>query len=98
LIVVGGSCVNTVAAELVGGAYCTDEWTTNTGIGSGQFLIQSFTSPYSSSKVALLVAGYESADTSNGATYLTTQTVNTAVGSKYKGTSATAATLVASSA
>ena len=93
LVVVGGSCINSVAANLVGNAACSADFTTKTGIGSGQFLIQSYTSPYSSSKVALLVAGYEAADTVNAATYLRTQTVDTTVGKKYKGTSSTAATL-----
>jgi hypothetical protein len=68
------------------------------GVGSGQFLIQAFNSPYSSGKVALLVAGYDAQDTINSAKYLTTQTVDTAVGKKYVGTSATQATLVATGA
>jgi len=90
LIVVGGSCINSVAASLVGGAKCGSSWTTETGVGSGQFLIQSFAR---SGKVALLVAGYEAADTVNAATYLRTKTVDTTVGKKYLGTSATSATL-----
>jgi len=95
LIVVGGSCVNTVARDLLGSstAVCGADFTTKTGIGAGQFLIQSFTNPWSSSKVALLVAGYEASDTKNAATYLRTQTVDTAVGKKYVGTSATSAEL-----
>ncbi len=93
LLVVGGSCINSVAASLLG-AGCTSDFTAKTGVGSGQFLIQSLASPYSSSKVALVVAGYEAADTVNAATYLRTQTVDTAVGKKYKGTSASSATLV----
>ncbi len=97
LIVVGGSCVNSVAANLLGSAACGADFTTATGIGSGQFLIQSFASPYTTGKVALLVAGYEAADTVNAATYLRTQTVDTTVGKKYQGTSATTATLVTTS-
>jgi len=91
LVVVGGSCINSVAASLVGGASCGSAWTSTTGVGSGQFLIQSFTR--SSGKVALLVAGYDAADTVNAATYLRTQTVDTTVGKKYIGTSSTSATL-----
>ena len=98
LIVVGGSCINSVAANVLGGASCSADFTAKTGIGSGQFLIQSFTSPYASGKVALLVSGYEAADTVNAATYLRTQTVDTTVGKKYQGTSATTATLVTTSA
>ncbi len=94
LIVVGGSCINTVASTLLGGAGCGSDFTDKTGVGSGQFLIQSLASTYSSSKVALVVAGYEAADTVNAATYLRTKTVDTTVGKKYKGTSATSAELV----
>jgi hypothetical protein len=98
LIVVGGSCINSVAANVLGGAVCSADFTTKTGIGSGQFLIQSFASPYASNKVVLLVSGYEAADTVNAATYLRTQTVDTTVGKKYQGTSATTATLVTTTA
>ena len=94
LIVVGGSCINSVAAKLVGGAYCGSAWTDATGVGSGEFLIQSFGDAYTTGKVALLVAGYEAADTVNAATYLRTQTVDTTAGKKYKGTSSTSAELV----
>lgn len=93
LIVIGGSCINSAAANLVAGAGCGSSWTDATGVGSGQFLIQSFGDAYSTGKIALLVAGYEAADTSNAATYLRTQTVDTAAGNKYIGTSSTSATL-----
>jgi hypothetical protein len=56
LVVVGGSCINTVAASLVGGAYCGSAWTSATAVGSGQYLVQSFSR--SGGKIALLVAGY----------------------------------------
>jgi len=98
LIVVGGSCINSVAANLVGQAYCGSAWTTATGVGSGQFLIQSFADKYTAGKIALLVAGYEAADTINAATYLRTKAVDTAAGKKYVGTSATSATLVTETA
>jgi hypothetical protein len=98
LIVVGGPCINSVAASVLGGAKCGADFTAKTGIGSGQFLIQSLASPYASGKVALLVGGYEVGDTVNAATYLRTQTVDTTVGKKYQGTSATTATLVTTSA
>jgi len=95
LIVVGGSCINSAAATLLGGAYCTSDFTTNTGVGSGQYLIKSFSGSTltSASKIALLVAGYDAADTVNAAKYLTTQTVDTS--KEYKGTSGTSATIVA---
>ncbi|MBI4116627.1 hypothetical protein HY449_02700 [Candidatus Pacearchaeota archaeon] len=93
LVVVGGSCINSVAAKLVGGAYCGSMWTEKTGAGSGQFLIQSFGDAYTAGKVALLVAGYDVADTANAGKYLRTQTVKTDSSTKYLGTSATSATL-----
>lgn len=92
LIVVGGSCINSAAATLVGGAKCGASWTEATGIGAGEFLIKGYASNSLTSKLALLVAGYEAADTVNAATYLRTQTVDT--GKEYKGTTSTTATLV----
>jgi hypothetical protein len=56
-------------------------------------LIESVASPYNSAATALLVAGYEAADTTNAGTYLRTNTVDTSIGKKYIGTSATSATL-----
>jgi hypothetical protein len=96
LIVVGGSCVNTVAAELLGGALCGANFEEASGAGAGQFVIETFSR--AGGKVATLVAGYNAADTSNAARYLTTQTVDTTVGKKYVGTSATSAELVTEAA
>ncbi|MBI5803333.1 hypothetical protein HY448_01465 [Candidatus Pacearchaeota archaeon] len=93
LIVVGGTCINSVAAEVLGGSYCGAGFTDATGVGSGQFLIQSVGDAYTTGKVALVVAGYEVADTVNAATYLRTQTVDTAAGKKYVGTTSTSAEL-----
>jgi hypothetical protein len=90
LIVVGGSAINSVAADLLGGAYRGDVFTSMTTVGDGEFLIQSFDR---SGKTALLVAGYNAADTTKAATYLTNKGVDTMVGKKYTGTSATEATL-----
>lgn len=94
LIVVGGSCINSAAASLVGGAYCGAGWTDETGAGSGEFIIQSFGDSTITSKIALLVAGWEATETSMASTYLRTQTVTTDAGTKYKGTSGTTAELV----
>lgn len=96
LIVVGGSCINSAAATLVGGAYCGDAWMEATEVGAGQFMIKGYASNTLSSKLALLVAGYNAADTVNAATYLRTQTVDT--GMHYKGTSSTSASLVTETA
>jgi hypothetical protein len=92
LIVVGGSCINSAAAALVGGAKCGAAWTTATGVGSGQFLIKGYATSSLTSKLALLVAGYDAADTANAATYLKTKAVDTS--KSYIGTSATSAELV----
>lgn len=73
LIVVGGSCINTVAAKLLGSdtPLCGAAFTTATGVGADQFLIKVIESPYTAGKVAMLVAGYEAADTTKAVTYVT---------------------------
>jgi len=91
LIVVGGSAVNTVAAELLGGAYREAAFTSATGVGAGEFLIQSFDR---AGETALLVAGYAAADTEKAVTYLLNENPDTTVGTKMKGTSATEAVIV----
>jgi len=96
LIVVGGSCVNTLAKELLGGAGCGSSFEQKTGVGAGSFLIQSFSR--TGGKVATLVAGYSAADTEAGAKVLTTQTVDTSAGKKYKGTGNTVAMVDTTSA
>lgn len=98
LIVVGGSCVNSAAATLLGvpASTCGDAWTAQTGAGAGSYIIETFDNPWSAStKVATLVAGYEKEDTANAATYLTTQNPTTDSGTKYTGTTGTSATMVA---
>ncbi len=96
LIVVGGSCINSVAAKVLGfsGPACGASFTEKTNVGSGQFLIESVADVYTTGKIALVVAGYEAADTVNAAKYLTTQTVDTSSGKKYIGTTSTSAELV----
>ena len=85
LIVVGGSCVNSVAAQLVGGSLCGADWEAATGVGAGQYLIETYISPLSSNKIATLVAGYNALDTTNAAKALTTGIVSTDVGAKTTG-------------
>jgi len=96
LIIVGGSCINSAAATVLGGAYCGSAFTTATNVGSGQFLIKGVSDSTITSKLALVVAGYDVADTVNAATYLRTQTVDTS--KEYLGTSSTTATLVTTTA
>ncbi|MEK6874112.1 MAG: hypothetical protein AABW91_04660, partial [Nanoarchaeota archaeon] len=91
LIVLGGSCINTVAATLLGNSspLCGADFTTKTGVGSGEYLVETFASPQSASKIATLVAGYNAADTTNAVKFLTTKSPATDSGKKYKGTTAT---------
>jgi len=67
LIVVGGSCINTVAAKILDSdsPICTADFTTKTGVGAGQYIIKTVTSPYDEDQIAMLVAGYAAADTVN---------------------------------
>ena len=88
LIVVGGSCVNTVAAELLKGSgaarFCGADWTAATGLGADRFLIQTFAR--TDGNVATLIAGWGAVDTQNAATALTTRlSVDTSVGAKHTG-------------
>ncbi|MEM4625519.1 MAG: hypothetical protein QXJ28_02025 [Candidatus Pacearchaeota archaeon] len=95
LIVVGGSCINSVAANLINAPACGVEWTARTGVGAGEFLIQTFESPYTPGKVATLVAGYEASDTKNAANALVSKKPEIAVGKKYKGNTAEVINVVA---
>ncbi|MFH1608227.1 MAG: hypothetical protein ABIA78_03770 [archaeon] len=90
LIIVGGSCINSAAATALGVSYptCTTGFTTATTVGSGEFLIKGVSGAFTTGKIALVVAGYEAADTVNAAKYLTTKTVDTS--KEYIGTTATA--------
>jgi hypothetical protein len=92
LIVVGGSCINSAAAALVGGAKCGAAWTTATGIGSGQFLIKGYADSTITTALALLVAGYDAEDTVKATTYLTNKPVDTS--KAYKGTTTTETAVV----
>lgn len=91
LVVVGGSAINSIAAELLGGAYSESAFTTATGVAAGGFLIESFNR---NGNTALLVAGYNAADTEKATTYLLNNDVTSDIGTKYTGTSSTQATLV----
>lgn len=96
LIVIGGSCINTVAAKVLGSdtPLCGAEFTAKTNISSGQFLIKAVDSPYTTGKVAMLVAGYEGADTRKAATYLTSNKPSTVAGTTLKKQTATYADVV----
>jgi len=88
IIVIGGSCINSVAAEILGGAYCGQAFTDETGVGADQFLIKVADSPYDATKTAMLVAGYEAADTTKAVEYVISDNPTTDKGTEKKLTSA----------
>ena len=68
-VIVGGSCINQAAADLLGiGRLCGADFTAATGVGSGQAMIKVFAD--TNDKVAILVAGYETADTARAVDYI----------------------------
>jgi len=74
LIIVGGSCINSVAARVLGisAKTCGADFTALTTVGAGQYMVKEYASPYNAAKTAVVVAGYDAADTTNGVdTYLT---------------------------
>ncbi|MEK6859324.1 MAG: hypothetical protein AABX54_00775 [Nanoarchaeota archaeon] len=66
LFVVGGSCINEVAAKILGAStpVCGADFTNIAKISAGGYIIKTVESPYSATKVATLVAGYNADDTS----------------------------------
>lgn len=99
LIVIGGSCINSVAQKILGASapLCGADFTTKTGIAANQALIQVVANPYlaaDTTKVAMLIAGYEADDTTKAAKYVTTALPSTAVGTTKLSTSTTVATVV----
>jgi len=87
LIVVGGSCINSVTATLLGSStpLCGDAFSAKTGAGVGKYLVQVVSSTYAeaaSPKIAMLVAGYEAADTTAAVAKVKEGKESTEVGSK----------------
>jgi len=84
LVVVGGSCINTVAAKILESEtpLCGDAWSAKTGASAGKFLVQVAASPYNANKIAMLVAGYDAADTVNAVAKVKLGAESTEVGSK----------------
>ncbi|MDP1729017.1 MAG: hypothetical protein Q8L27_02330 [archaeon] len=84
LIVIGGSCINQAAAMILTGAtdaVCGDAFSALTGAGAGKYLIQVAASPYNAAKVAMLVAGYDAADTTSAVAKVKEGQESTTVGS-----------------
>jgi hypothetical protein len=82
LVVVGGSCINTVAAKILGSdsPLCGDDFSSQTKVSAGGYIIETVTSPYNTGSVAMLVAGYNAADTQNAAARAVQSDVKTDVG------------------
>ena len=72
LVVVGGPCVNKIAADLLGKTF--PACGTDSGINTGTALIQLFSDRFASGKTALLVAGWEASDTDLAARLVQTGT------------------------
>ena len=83
LVVVGGSCINTAAAKILGSdtPKCGADFTTLTGVDAGKYIIQAVASPYNAEKTAVLIAGYEAAETKLAAAKLK-EGIATDVGTK----------------
>jgi len=75
LIVVGGSCINSVAAKVLGSAtpICGTDFTTATNVGANKALVKVVESPYSTTSVAMLVAGWEASDTTKAVKWVMTE-------------------------
>jgi hypothetical protein len=78
VIAIGGTAVNKVARKMLGLDEATpvfgsdSAWSTATGVDAvGKGILWIKTSPYNSGKYAMLVAGYEGADTEKTANFLT---------------------------
>jgi hypothetical protein len=84
IIIVGGSCINTVAARLLGESapLCGEDFTAKTGVLPGQYLVQTFQNPWAADKIAILVAGYNAEDTTRAIDEVLTKQMNFTVGSK----------------
>lgn len=85
VIIVGGTCINSAAAQAldVPLGTCGPAFTAKTGVGANQFMIKGLMGKFSSGKLALVVAGYDAQDTVNAATYLTKKMPDTSSSGVY---------------
>lgn len=84
LIVVGGSCVNSLAAQIMGVPANTCGESQNV-IAPGKYLIKVVKSPLNADKIAVLVAGWEAEDTKKAADKLMEGTLITEAGQEISG-------------
>ncbi len=80
VISVGGPCINTYTASLLGGKSCAEDFTAKTGVGAGKVLIQTF--DRGNGKIATVVAGYHAADTVRGVQYVLGNSLELTAGQK----------------
>jgi hypothetical protein len=88
LIIVGGTCINKAAAmQLTGSedAVCGDAFTALTNVGAGQYLIEVAASKWNAEAIAMVVAGYEAADTEAAVDKVMEGSVSTDVGTSMVG-------------
>lgn len=87
IVVVGGSCINAVAAALLGEErpICGAEFTEKTGVTDGHYLIQAFKNPWNQDKIAVLVAGYNAEDTTRAVNDILSKPMDLSVGNKIIG-------------
>ncbi len=89
VVLVGGSCINSATADALGVTYpvCGADFTSATGVGSGEYMIKSVGDAFTTGKIALVVAGYEKADTAAAASKLVNNPgdVDTTAGKEYRG-------------
>lgn len=87
IVVVGGSCINAVAAALLGEEQpiCGTDFTAKTNVTSGHYLIEAFKNPWNQDKVAILVAGYNAEDTTRAVNDILSKPMDLSVGNKIIG-------------
>jgi len=88
VVVVGGSCINSAAAEVLKLTYpaCESAFTDATNVAAGQFMVAGYADAFTTGKLALVVAGYNGADTLAGAQNLLDNPAKYDTSKKYIGT------------
>ncbi len=89
VIIVGGTCINTAAATALGIASgtCGADFTSATGVNANEYMIKTVADKFTTDKIAMVVAGYEKADTVAGVTKLVNEgtDVEATAGKEYRG-------------
>lgn len=103
VVLVGGSCINSATAKVLGVAVgtCGSDFTTATNVGVGEYMIKSVGGFFTTGKIALIVAGYSKADTQAAASYLTAHPnvdpiIDTESGKEFRGKTGATGSIVVS--